>query len=163
MIINKNIKTNALGRYWNKSPHYFSVMKKNTPEKYNFIMGFDEDRLEATKKYNLYVRGLLDDMEALIAKFEVQAHFIKWVNSLFVYNGNSINNFEAIIYGIRPDYFNVQFTSVQRFAKILEASKIFDHLEYIPKHIGRNIKVSLELDNVGAGVISPMQRAKGSK
>lgn len=103
---------------------YFDAVKKQTPDRFNFIMSFDSDRRQSVKKYVMFVENLILKLQEEVYKDE------RLSKVLMVKAGYNAKNISASRWGleqrlfiVRDNFLNVKYSALKRYIKL---SKLID-------------------------------------
>ena len=108
-----------LSKKFNLSVSYFYVMKKLNAEKYEFVFGFDNNRLQSINKYIQYVETIKQQVNNIISKFDTN-ELNKWLVSNGIYNyGYSADSLFMMLYSERKTLLNHQLSDIRKFEKIV--------------------------------------------
>lgn len=111
---------------YNRCPSYFSQLKLNNPEKYDFIFSFDKNRVNSLKKYFLFVEKIVNKI-SYILNFYDNSDYGKFLKEIGLINHLNFKNvFEKecfFIFRIRndEDYFDFSVYQIQKYSKTIEA------------------------------------------
>ena len=115
-------------RYFGKDYNYFSVVKKTTPEKFEFIQSFDEDLLKAVDKYDNYVQDLINKVTDIRYGFDRDKDLFRWLVKIGVakaesQSNNVIRDLDGLLFNSKKDNLSVKFSQVKRLEKIIKEKK----------------------------------------
>ena len=113
------ISLRTLGTHFGKDVNYFYVVQSKHPEKFQFIMGLDNDPIKAVQAYKKLVSETLKKIEEYT--FKQRKKFIEVLPKAGYSNTpQNVYALERVLFSIKDDELRVSFTRLQRYLKIIE-------------------------------------------
>lgn len=140
------MKLSELSRWFERDSSYFNSVKSQHPERFNFMMNFDEDNRESIRKYCLFVERTIERLQKEM--FDNRKIFKALLPQVGYTRKNvsvAVISFEQGLFALREDYLSVRFDIFKRYVelvKLLDKNKLDALGEPNAKIINLKIKVS---------------------
>ena len=112
------------------SRSYFSSIRKMSPEKHDFIFGFDTDREKSLMLYVEYVESIVSDIKSILARYKpYKKEYGQILVDLGLSEATSLRHCwyhdEKIVKKVKEpkSYLTINFQTIQRFQLTINSIK----------------------------------------
>lgn len=140
------MKLTQLSKWFERDSSYFNSVETQYPERFNFMMSFDEDSKESVRKYCLFVERTIERLQKEM--FDNRKIFKVLLPQVGYTRKNisvAVNTFEQGLFALREDYLSVRFNVLKRYielVKLLDKNKLDALGEPNAKMINLKIEVN---------------------
>lgn len=115
-------------KLFNKHHNYFSVVKKVSPKKFEYIKSLDDDFVKAVLKYDDYVGTLIKKAIDVRYSFDKDSELYHWlvdnnIEPAGKQTNNVVRDFDCTLFNIKKDNFAVKFDLIEKFERIIALGK----------------------------------------